>query len=329
MATNKETAQKIVDRMLETINEGGYLPWVKPWNNQRTIQIIDGYTEIKFPVHYWSRAGKPYHGINIDLLAMSGKTGEMVTFNQCKAEGGRIKKGAKSATIIYWNMIRKEDPDNLDADGKPTVKVIPILKTFNVFSVETDCEGLKTKHHPDDEVIRIPRSHWEPAPGLDPTKYDIAAEAIIADYIARAKTLTIDRNSSGDRAYYDRAADHVVVPSIEQFAEVAEYYSTTFHELGHSTGHSSRLDRFSKENRIAAWGDENYSREELVAEITAASILSELGLEAGNSFRNSTAYVKSWSENIKKDPMMFITAASRAEKAIDLILGRTTEPAAC
>lgn len=73
---------------------------------------------------------------------------------------------------------------------------------------------------------------------------------------------------------------------------------------------------------IAAFGDESYSREELVAEISAATILSTLGLESGNSFRNSAAYVQHWSEHIAKDPMMFVAAAGRAEKAVALILGQ-------
>ena len=108
--------------------------------------------------------------------------------------------------------------------------------------------------------------------------------------------------------------------NITQYDEPAEYYSTLFHELGHSTGHASRLNRFTGDAAAAAFGSESYSREELVAEITAASILNELGLESGNTFRNSAAYVKSWSEHIKNDPMMFVTACGKAEKAVDLIL---------
>lgn len=323
---NNEIAKRVVDRMLDTIKTEGCLPWTKPWTTGRsTIRVLDGYTEVTIPVRFWSRAGKPYQGINVLLLAMSGHTGEFATFHQIQSEGGKVKKGAKSHTILYWNMIRKET-DELDEDGNKKVKVIPVLKYYNVFSLD-DVEGLEAKHHPADEVIRIPQYHYEPIDGadeIDPESYDQTAEAIIAGYVDRCQTLRLDREGVSDRAYYSPLLDQVVVPKVTQFSDVAEYYSTLFHELGHSTGHSSRLNRFSGKDAAAAFGDESYSREELVAEITAASILTTLGMETGNSFRNSAAYVKSWSEHIANDPMMFVSAAGKAEKAIDLILHTAT-----
>lgn len=318
--TNKETAQKIVDRMLETIAAGGKLPWVKPWSSgSRTVTTIDGYTTVEIPVTHWSRSGKAYQGINPMLLDFFGKSGEMITFNQCKAEGGKIKKGAKGAPIIFWSMIVK-DTGEVDEDGNPILKKTPVLKTYTVFSVEDDTEGLEVKHHPDPIIIKLPRYVTTTEEGS--AQRNEAAEAIIADYLARAKTLKLHADSYSDRAFYSPALDSVTVPCIQQFSDVAEYYSTTFHELGHSTGHASRLNRFTETGKNAAFGSETYSREELVAEITAATILSTLGLESGNSFRNSAAYVQGWSEHIKNDPMMFVTAATRAEKAIELILGQ-------
>lgn len=322
---NNEIARKTVDRMIDQINATGYLPWTKPWTTgKRSVEVFDGYTEVTVPVRFWSRSGKPYSGINVLLLAMSGHTGEFITFNQAKAEGGKVAKGAKGHTILYWNMIRKET-DELDDEGKKKVKTIPVLKYYTVFSID-DVEGLETKHHPEDEVIRIPRYHLEPVAGIDISSYDPAAESIIADYVTRCQTLQLDREGSSNEAFYSPVLDRVQVPNITQYKQVAEFYSTLFHELGHSTGHVSRLNRFTGKDAAAAWGDENYSREELVAEITAASILSILGLESGNSFRNSAAYVKSWSEHIANDPMMFISAAGKAEKAIDMILGTSAQP---
>lgn len=328
---NKEIAQKTVDRMLETINATGKLPWVKPWTNgnRTTVQVLDGYTDITIPVRHWSRSGKPYNGINVWLLNLSGKAGEWVTFNQCKKEGGKVKKGAKGHTILYWQMLRKEDPSEIDPDtGKAKVRTIPLLKYYTVFNVEDDCEGLETKHHPEPQTIRIPQYHNEPVPGIEEAEYNDAAEAIIAGYVARCKTLTLDCKGHSTEAYYAPYLDKVVVPNITQYKDIPEYYSTLFHELGHSTGHASRLNRFSGKDANAAFGSESYSREELVAEITAATILNELGLESGNTFRNSAAYVKSWASHIKEDPMMFVTAASRAEAAVSLIL-TGPEPAAC
>jgi len=327
---NKELAQKTVDRMIETINTTGYLPWTKPWTNgsRSSVQILDGYTDITIPARHWSRAGKVYRGINIWLLNLSGKRGEWITFKQCQSEGGKIKKGAKGQTILYWQMLKKEDPNDIDPDtGKAKIKTIPLLKYYTVFNVETDTEGLETKHHPDPEIIRIPQYHYAPVEGLDEADYHSAAEAIIAGYVARCQTLQLDCKGRSNEAYYAPYLDKVVVPNITQYDEPAEYYSTLFHELGHSTGHASRLNRFTGDAAAAAFGSESYSREELVAEITAASILNELGLESGNTFRNSAAYVKSWSEHIKNDPMMFVTACGKAEKAVDLILGTSAQPA--
>lgn len=321
--TNKELATKTVDRMLDIINTTGYLPWAQPWTNgsRSSVQVLDGYTDVTIPVRHWSRSGKAYKGINIWLLNLSGKHGEWVTFKQCQTEGGKVKKGAKGQTILYWQMLRKEDPDDIDPDtGKAKVKTIPLLKYYTVFNVEADTEGLKTKHHPEPETLRIPTYHYEPVEGLDEADYNAAAEAIIAGYVARCQTLKLDCKGSSNEAYYAPYLDRVVVPNITQYNEPCEYYSTLFHELGHSTGHASRLNRFSGKDANAAFGSESYSREELVAEITAATILNELGLESGNSFRNSAAYVKSWSKHIKEDPMMFVTAAGKAEKAVDLIL---------
>ena len=316
---NNEIAKKVVDRMLETIQTEGVLPWTKPWTTDKeSVRVIDGYTEITVPVKFWSRSGKPYQGINVLLLAMSGHTGEFITFNQAKAEGGKVKKGAKSFPIVFWNMVKKE-LEELDDDGKKKVRIIPVLKYYNVFSID-DVEGLEAKHQPEPEVIKVPKCHYEPVAGIDPSSYDGAAESVIAGYLARCQTLTMDREGSSDRAYYSPSLDHVVVPNVTQFKDIAEYYSTAFHELGHSTGHASRLNRFTGQDANAAFGSESYSREELVAEITAASILCTLGLESGNSFRNSAAYVKGWSEHIKNDPMVFVSAAGKAEKAIGLIL---------
>lgn len=326
---NKEIAQKTVDRMLDIINNTGRLPWVQPWTNgsRATVQILDGYTDITIPARHWSRAGKAYKGINIWLLNLSGKRGEWVTFKQCQNDGGKVKKGAKGQTILYWQMLRKEDPNDIDPDtGRPKVKTIPLLKYYTVFNVEADCEGLKTKHHPEPEVIRIPQYHSEPVEGLDEADYNTAAEAIIAGYIDRCQTLQLDCKGNSNEAYYAPYLDKIVVPNITQYQQPAEYYSTLFHELGHSTGHSSRLNRFTGSAACAAFGSESYSREELVAEITAATILNELGLESGNTLRNSAAYVKSWASHIKEDPMMFVTAAGKAEKAVDLILGTAAQP---
>lgn len=320
---NQEIAKRTVERMLETINAEGKLPWTKPWSNgnRASVRVHDGWVDVTIPVRHWNRSGVPYKGINILLLNLSHKSGEWITFKQCQKEGGRIRKGAKGHTILYWQMLKKEDPNDIDpATGKAKVKTIPLLKYYTVFNVEADTEGLETKHSPEPETIRMEQWHYEPVEGIDEADYNPAAEAIIAGYLQRSAGLTLECKGHSTEAYYAPYLDKIVVPNISQFEHAEEYYSTLFHEAGHSTGHASRLNRFSGKDANAAFGSESYSREELVAEITAATILNELGMESGNSFRNSAAYVKSWASHIKADPMMFVTAASKAEKAVDLIL---------
>lgn len=123
-----------------------------------------------------------------------------------------------------------------------------------------------------------------------------------------------------DEAYYSPSRDMVQVPCKEQYTAINEYYSTTFHELTHSTGHAKRLNRLTTGIK-AAFGGEEYSKEELTAEIGAASLLNHLGIETPESFRNSAAYIQSWLKALRGDARMIVAAASRAEKAVGYILG--------
>lgn len=187
---------------------------------------------------------------------------------------------------------------------------------FNV----NDCEGIEQKHHPEPQTITIPITHEQPTEGN--ADLNQTAETIIADYIGRAGNgFHVDRDDVSNRAYYSPSGDYVNVPCLAQYTDGAEYYSTLFHELAHSTGHSSRLNRFTGSAAHAAFGSQEYSKEELVAEITAAGILNALGMESGNSFRNSAAYVKSWADHIKNDPLMYVSAATKAQAAFYLITG--------
>ncbi len=114
----------------------------------------------------------------------------------------------------------------------------------------------------------------------------------------------------------------------QQFQVVNEYYSTTFHEITHSTGHKTRLDRLQT-GQIAAFGSEEYSKEELVAEIGSATLMNLLGIETVKTFRNTTvktfrnttAYIQSWLNVLKNDNKFIVSASSKAEKAVNFILG--------
>lgn len=291
--TNKEIAAKVVNRIIDMMNnEGKPLPWVKPWDSKcNTVRVVDGKKIIEIQPTAWNRQGKFYRGANTYL-----PVGEYITFNQCKAEGGSVKKGAKGWPVLYWNFTKRE---TVDENGETKTETIPFLKYYTVFRIE-DCEGIEQKHNPDPTHVEIEIWHDEPVAGNGDLNAD--AEAVIADYLAKAgKGLTVVRDRLSDNAYYRPSSDTVQVPMREQHNSANEFYSTLFHELAHSTGHKDRLNRFAS---TMFFGNENYSREELVAEATAASVLNALGLEEANTFRNSAGYIQGWASHIKNDPMI-------------------------
>lgn len=235
--------------------------------------------------------GKAYSLLNQMLL---GKPGEYLTFAQCQKEGGRVKKGEKSQMVVFWKFIEQEDEETHEK------KQVPFLRYYSVFHID-QCEGLVAKYD-------------KPLPNT--ANANEAAESIIATYVQKSGVKVI--HERGDRAYYRPSADRVVLPCIEQFAETAEYYSTAFHELTHSTGHASRLNRLEK---TAFFGTEAYSKEELIAEIGAAKLVNAAGLETSHSFRNSAAYIQNWLKVLRDDKRFIVSAAGKAEKAVALILG--------
>ena len=147
------------------------------------------------------------------------------------------------------------------------------------------------------------------------------AEEIIKGYLGREDKLKFTNDAPSNRAFYSPSADAVVVPMISQYEDVEEYYSTTFHELVHSTMHESRCDR-KEENRLASFGSADYSREELVAELGSAMLCNVAGLDSEKAFKNSVAYIQSWLRALKNDNKMIVWASSRAEKASKYILNQ-------
>lgn len=273
--------ETITNRLCEELEKGN-IPWQKPWFGNRE-GAISGST------------GKPYSLINQMLLCMEG---EWFTYKQAEALGAKVRKGEKSSMVVFWKQYKKTEKN---AKGEDEEVTIPVLKYFNVFH-ESQIEGLPEKK--DRPVIDHIDPHAE-------------AEAIATGYLKRSG-VTLHREDISNKAFYQPSTDSVTLPKMEQFSKQAEYYSTLFHELVHSTGHHSRLNRI---NTKAAFGSDDYSKEELVAEIGAAALVNRCGLETSSSFRNSTAYVQSWLDALRNDKRMLVSATSRAEKAVNLILG--------
>lgn len=287
---------KQVTEKLVALMEKGVNPWHKPWSHC-SEDVAISHTN-----------GKPYSLLNQMLLGF--RSGEYLTFNQVKKEGGTVKKGAKSEVVLFWQCgglkpVKNPDADE-DTEEENTQWVAwknPVLKYYRVFHID-DTEGIQAKY---------PQKELETISTINPID---KAENTANDYCNRTGvTLIVQKSNS---AFFRCSSDSVTVPLREQFKEISEFYSTLFHELIHSTGHPSRLNRLKGGIHNAS---ERYSREELVAEIGAATCLSRLGIECVDTQENSAAYLKSWARFLSGDPKAFVVAAGRAEKAIELIFG--------
>lgn len=275
--------EAITNRIIDAL-EAGTIPWRKPWKGGCRYAISH-------------TTGKPYSLLN--QLLLGERPGEYLTWKQIHDEGGRVKKGAEAQFVVFWKMIDKTEEDE---DGDMLTRQIPFLRYFNVFHID-DCEGIKPKYAAET---------FDPANTPDPIAN---AEAVFADYIRRSG-VTFCQDYQ-DRAFYRPADDSIHLPLLEQFQDASEYYSTLFHETVHSTGHATRLNRLENGG---GFGSEVYSKEELTAEIGAATILAALGIETESSFANSAAYIENWLTVLKNDKRLIVSAAGRAEKAVRLIL---------
>ena len=236
--------------------------------------------------------GKPYSLLNQMLL---GEPGEYLTFRQCIQAGGHMRKGEKSRMIVFWKWLQEEDKDTGE------IKEIPYLRYYNVFHI-SQCEGIASR------CIISPVS----APAADET-----AESIISSYLKRSGVRLYHKDISS--AFYRPSDDSITLPYRERFRNTAGYYGTAFHEIAHSTGHHSRLNRIDS---TAHFGSSEYSKEELVAEIASAALANHAGLETADSFRNNAAYIQNWLQVLKNDKRFIISASGRAEKAVNFILGK-------
>ncbi len=235
---------------------------------------------------------RPYHGINTILLGMSQYPDQRwLTFKQAGQLGGHVRKGEHGSLITFWKPLKVEDQD-----GEP--KTIPLLKVYNVFNVD-QCEALNLEPLADTNKV-------EP----------IAAATAIVDAMPNPPSIDHD---GGDTAYYRPSNDSVHLPAMETFHSAGEYYSTTFHELAHSTGHESRLNRHGLETGIAPFGSAVYSKEELAAEFGASFLCTLSGID--NTLDNSAAYINGWSKALRADNRLVIAAASQGQKAADYIIG--------
>ena len=274
--------QMVTDRIINSL-ETGVIPWHQPW----CLIGSGAFNRV---------TRKPYSLLNQMCLIHDG---EYASFDQWKALGGVIKKGEKAETVVFWKKL-ESDVDSSEEDSKSDTKPKFVLRYYKVFHISqvAGVSPLSTaeKEH---QHIRIPK-----------------AEELISGYINR-EGITLEEEK-GNEAYYSPAEDRIHIPALCQYKDISEYYSTLIHEMVHSTGNINRLNRPGLAK--ARFGSEDYSKEELIAEIGAASILNGLGIESDDSFANSVGYIENWLSKLRKDKYLIVRAASAAEKAAKFIL---------
>lgn len=277
----------VTERIIAKL-EAGVVPWRRPW----------GTTEYRPPRNV---RGSEYRGINVFLLACQAYRSEFwLTFNQARELGGSVRKGERSTVVVFWKWNEKETPDS--ESGELRAVSLPILRYYNVFNVE-QIEGLPEKFYGEPTSVQ---REFEPLE---------ACARVVAGYSEAPEIRHV-----GNRAFYAPSSDTVTVPTREAFPSSDTYYATLFHELGHSTGHATRLGREGITDQIL-FGSHVYSREELVAEMTSAFLCATAGIDSEALLENSVAYLASWIRVLKGSPKLAIVAAAQAQRAADWIRG--------
>ncbi|QEH39425.1 ArdC family protein [Chitinophaga sp. XS-30] len=279
--------QRITDFVIEQLNNGNIV-WRRGWTNG------------VLPMNIITR--QTYHGWNVFWLnfhaaAYGYPHPYYLTFRQAQAAGGSIRKGEKGTPIVFWSKLtaKQDNNDQPEEETKPRPRMV--LRQYTVFNI-AQTEGIEFK---------LPEQPASTVPEID------RCEQVVNDMPHAPGVYW-----NGDRAYYRCATDTVGMPNRELFHSAEECYATLFHELAHSTGHPSRLNR-KELIEHDGFGGANYSREELTAELAAAYLCGVCGIEQ-KVITNTVAYLQSWLRALKNDKTLLMKAAGHAQKAVNYIL---------
>ena len=280
-ATKPDVYTLVTDRIIQALEEGT-IPWQRPW--------VAGPNAPRNAV-----SNKAYRGLNALILSLNEQYQDQryVTYKQASELGGVVRKGEHGTRVIFWKPNTYTNKDGEEKNGL-------ILRFYTVFNVE-QCDDLKK---------------LKPLPTVREVDSIETAQAILDGFKSRPQTKFFS-----PEAYYVPTQDKVFLPDISQFVTPEGFYATAFHEYVHSTGHHTRLDRHLAEGGLGPFGSAPYSKEELVAEIGAAFLCAEAGIENA-TITNSSAYVASWLKVLKEDRKAVLYAASKAQAAADHILDR-------
>ncbi len=286
MTEKKSGQQQAVDTIIAQL-EAGTVPWRKPWTSRMPCNLV---------------SQKPYRGLNVFILAFAGYPSEYwMTFKQAQQLGGTVKRGEHGTHITKWGTYnRKSKNEETGEESSSRGGYWHTYTVFNLMQTEGIAEALGLVNTEKLEDIPAAQAIWDGYKNRPGYKDD-------------------------DHAFYRPSEDIIGMPLRERFTSQAEYYSILFHEMTHSTGHASRLNREGFMNQIV-FGNEDYSQEELVAEFGAAMLCGKCGI-APSTILNSAAYIKSWLSKLKieSNKTAIPKAMSAAQKAFDRIIGEAKE----
>ena len=290
---------KITNQIIEAL-EQGLIPWKQPWM-----------IKAQMPESIY---GKAYRGINAFWLGFVAwrkgyEDNRWLTFGAAKARGGKVRKGEKSEAVTLWietynhespctENDRKKKCNKLGRKGK--CKKFLLMRYYSVFNV-SQCDDLDI----------TPRT-IEPVQEFNPIE---EAQQIADNYLSREAI----ELKTGGAAYYTPSEDTITVPKPERFNSIESYYTTLFHECGHSTGHEKRLNRKDSKSAIH-FGDTKYAKEELAAEMTSAFLSAQSGVHSEVEDKQRVAYIQSWLKALRDDKKLVVIAAAQAQKAAEYIL---------
>lgn len=290
MEPKKPFHEVVAEKLIEQL-KAGTAPWQRPWE--------PGEPNAYLPMN--PTTGKRYKGINaIHLMAQGRSDGRWMTYKQAAAVGAQVRKGEKGTPVQYWKF--SEEQNKVDESGRPV---------------------LNAKGEPVKETVQLERPrvffatvfNAEQIDGLPPIQKKEQTWSAVerAEHILKASGASIT-HAPGDRAFYRPATDSIHLPDRGQFPSADNYYATALHELGHWTGHASRLDR----DLAHPFGSEGYAKEELRAEIASMILGDELGI--GHDPGQHAAYVGSWIKALQDEPLEVFRAAADAEKIHNYVL---------
>lgn len=275
--------ESVTKTIIEALKKG-VVPWKKPWHQLQSV-----------PTN--AITNRPYRGVNTFLLSIHPYADHRwLTLKQANELGGAVKPGEKATTVVFWKRWRPNVPAEEQEPG--VSREIPLLRYFKVFNAE-QCVGMSL---PDLHRAEEYKEHER-----------IERAELLIHHMPNPPVIT----EGGNTAWYRPSDDHVQIPELSHFESPDSYYATLFHELGHATGHESRLNRAGVTGKIL-FGSGEYSKEELVAELTSAFCAATVSLD-DRVLGSAASYIDGWLGVLRSDPKAVVIAAAQAQRAADHI----------